>query len=208
VFRTIEAGALYAIIVFLIGFILGTIRVLLLVPGLGETTGVIVEAPIVLAASWFVCRWCVDRLKVRRTVPAGSSIGSVAFVMLMSAEVGRGAVFGRSIANQLAAYGSLAGAIGLAGSGDLCYLPGHSGLAVRQALRAAKYRRSLDRHFFVCQTGKKLPGNKEKEKRKTKMKKEKVCLGSRFAQYLRSWNLNRTPDLRPQVVEQPSPASW
>jgi hypothetical protein len=121
VFSTTEAGALYAIIVFLIGFIFGTIRVLLLVPRLGETTAVIVEAPIMLAASWFVCRWCVDR---RRTVPAGSLMGLVAFVVLMSAEVGLGVVFGRSTADQLAAYGSLAGAIGL-----LCYLPGHSGVA-------------------------------------------------------------------------------
>ena len=112
-FRTIEAGALYAIIVFLIGFILGTIRVLLLVPRLGETTAVIVEAPIMLAASWFGCRWCVDRLNVRRTVPFRLLMGFVAFVVLMSAEVGLGAVFGRSIADQLAAYGSLAGAIGL-----------------------------------------------------------------------------------------------
>jgi hypothetical protein len=56
VFRAIEAGALYATMVFLMGFILGTIRVLLLVPRLGETIAVIVEAPIALAASWFVCR--------------------------------------------------------------------------------------------------------------------------------------------------------
>ena len=112
-FRATEAGALYAIIVFLIGFILGTIRVLLLVPRLGETIAVIVEAPIIPAASWFVCRWCVDRLSVRRTVPARSLMGLVAFAVLMSAEVGLGAVFGRSIADQLATYGSLAGAIGL-----------------------------------------------------------------------------------------------
>jgi hypothetical protein len=35
VFRASKAGALYAIILFLIGFIFGTIRVLLLVPHLG-----------------------------------------------------------------------------------------------------------------------------------------------------------------------------
>ena len=70
VFGATEAGALYAIIVFLIGFILGTIRVLLVAPRLGETTAVILEAPMMLAASWFVCRWCVDRLDVRRTVSA------------------------------------------------------------------------------------------------------------------------------------------
>jgi hypothetical protein len=39
--RATKAGALYAIIVFVIGFILGTIRVLLLAPRLGETTAVI-----------------------------------------------------------------------------------------------------------------------------------------------------------------------
>ena len=53
-YRTTKGGALYAIIVFVIGFIFGTIRVLLLVPRLGETNAVIVEAPIILAASWFV----------------------------------------------------------------------------------------------------------------------------------------------------------
>lgn len=113
-FRVIEAGALYAIIVFLIGFILGTIRVLLLVPRLGETTAVTVEAPIILTASWFVCGWCVDRLDVRRTIPARSLMGLVAFLVLMSAEVGLGAVFGRSLMDQLAAYISPPGAIGLA----------------------------------------------------------------------------------------------
>jgi hypothetical protein len=114
VFRATKAGALYAIIVFLIGFILGTIRVLLLVPRLGKTTAVIVEAPIILTASWFVCRWCVDRIDARRTVPARSLMGFVAFLVLMLAEVGLGAVLGRSLMDQLATYRSLSGAIGLA----------------------------------------------------------------------------------------------
>jgi hypothetical protein len=114
VFRATKAGALYAIIVFVIGFILGTIRVLLVVPRLGETTAVIIEAPIMLAASWFVCRWCMDRLSVGRTIPARSLMGLVAFLVLMSAEVGLGAVLGRLLVDQVAAYGSPAGAIGLA----------------------------------------------------------------------------------------------
>jgi hypothetical protein len=80
---------------------------------LGETTAVIVEAPIMVAASWFVCRWSVDRLDVKRTVPARSLMGLIAFLVLMSAEVGLGALFGRSLVDQLATYGSLAGAIGL-----------------------------------------------------------------------------------------------
>jgi hypothetical protein len=111
-FPATKAGALYAIVVFSIGFILGTIRVLLLAPRLGDTTAVIIEAPIMLAASWFVCRWCVDRLDVRRTVPVRSLMGLVAFLVL--AEVGLGALFGRSLVDQLASYGSPSGAIGLA----------------------------------------------------------------------------------------------
>jgi hypothetical protein len=85
VFWATTAGALYAIIVFLIGFILGTIRVLLLAPRLGETTAVLVEAPMILAASWFVCRWWADRLDVTRTVLARSLTGLVA---VPSADVG------------------------------------------------------------------------------------------------------------------------
>ena len=113
VFRATKAGAFYAIIVFVIGFILGTIRVLLLAPRLGETIAVIVEAPVILAASWFVCRWCVDRLDVRRTVSPRSLMGLVAFLVLMSAEIGLGAVLGRSLGDQLAAFKLSPGAIGL-----------------------------------------------------------------------------------------------
>ena len=113
VLRATEAGVLYAIIVFVIGFIVGTIRVLLVAPRLGETTAVIIEAPIILTASWFVCRWCVTRLDVRRAVPARSLMGVAAFLVLMSAEFGLGAVLGRSLMDQVGAYGSPAGAIGL-----------------------------------------------------------------------------------------------
>ena len=85
VFWATTAGTLYAIIVFLIGFILGTVRVLLVVPHLGETTAVIVEAPIMLAGSWFVCGWCVDRLDVRRTVPTRSKFAKA---MLANPDIG------------------------------------------------------------------------------------------------------------------------
>jgi hypothetical protein len=40
-------------------------------------------------------------------------MGFVAFLVLMSAEVGLGAVFGRSLVDQLATYRSAPGAIGL-----------------------------------------------------------------------------------------------
>jgi len=66
-----------------------------------------------LVASWFVCRWWVDRLDVTRTVLARSLTGLVAFLVLMSAEIGLGGVLGRLLIDQLATYGSATGAIGL-----------------------------------------------------------------------------------------------
>ena len=110
----IRAGVIYALIVFLIGFIFGTVRVLLLAPHLGETLAVSLETPLMLAASWFVCRWCVDRLDVPRRVGARAVMGVVAFTALMLAELGLSAhVFGQSEAEFAGSYASVPGAIGL-----------------------------------------------------------------------------------------------
>jgi hypothetical protein len=110
-----NAGALYALIVFLIGFVLGTIRVLLIVPRVGETAAVVLETPLMLVASWFVCRWSVDRLDLPRRVDARCLMGVVAFAVLIAAEFALGRlVFGRSASEQSADYASAAGAIGLA----------------------------------------------------------------------------------------------
>jgi hypothetical protein len=45
----------YTISVFLTGFILGSMRILLIAPRLGQTIAVIVEVSFILTASWF-CR--------------------------------------------------------------------------------------------------------------------------------------------------------
>ena len=135
-------------------------RILLAALRLGQTIAVIGEAPFILTASWFVCRWCVDKLDVTRTIPARSSMGLIAFLVLMSAEVGTRcrtrSIFGGSACRlHIAARSDRPQR-----SDDLCHVPGHSGFAVRQAFRPAKYRRFLDRQFLVSQTGNELPGNK------------------------------------------------
>ena len=110
----IRAGVIYALIVFLIGLIFGTVRVLLLIPQVGETVAVSLETPLMLAASWFLCRWCVDLLDVPLRVGARAVMGVVAFTVLMLAEFGLSAlVFGRSEAEFAASYASVSGAIGL-----------------------------------------------------------------------------------------------
>jgi hypothetical protein len=50
-------------------------------------------------------------------------MGLVALLVLVSAEVGLGAVFGRSLVDQLATYGSLAGAIRLTAQVILAMFP-------------------------------------------------------------------------------------
>ena len=89
-----------------------------------------------LAASWLLCGWCVDRLDVTATVPTRSLMGLVAFLVLMSAEVGLGAVLGRSLVDQLAAHTS-PGAIGVGAQTIFAMFP------VIQVLR--RFGKPLDR---------------------------------------------------------------
>jgi hypothetical protein len=70
-------GTFYALVVFLIGFTFGTIRVPLLAPRLGDTEAVSLGAPLMLAASWLVCRRCVDARDVPRSVPTRSLTGVI-----------------------------------------------------------------------------------------------------------------------------------
>ena len=72
---------------------------------------------------------------------ARSLMGLVAFVVLISAEVGLGAVFGRSIADQLAAYGSLVGAIGLAAKVIFAIFP---------VIKVWRFGKPLDRQNTVA----------------------------------------------------------
>ena len=109
----IIAGALYAAVAFLIGFIFGTLRVMVLVPALSDLTAVLLELPFILLASWFVCRWCVDRLGVCRSAQARALMSVVAFVVLMVVEFGLGMILGRRLVDQLAGLASPAGVIGL-----------------------------------------------------------------------------------------------
>ena len=66
----LRAGFVYFLIVFAIGFVLGTVRVLFVVPRFGATNAVLIELPVMLAVSWIVCAWLVRRFGVARAVAA------------------------------------------------------------------------------------------------------------------------------------------
>jgi hypothetical protein len=110
-----KAGIAYGAIAFLIGFVLGALRVLAVAPHIGATAAVILEAPIILAASWRVSQSCMSRFGVAATIAAGATMGCVAFATLIAGEIGLSVfVFRRPFAGFLEGYRSLTGEIGLA----------------------------------------------------------------------------------------------
>ena len=110
------AGAVYFLVVYVVGFALGTVRVLLVTPRLGATTAVLVELPFMLTASWIACRLIVRRMAVPPLPSARLAMGASAFVLLMLVEtVVDIFAFGQTLAAQTAALREVAGLIGLGG---------------------------------------------------------------------------------------------
>jgi hypothetical protein len=72
------AGALYFALVFGAGFVVGFVRVLWLVPLVGERAAELLEAPLMLAVTIVAARWVVRR----RAVPPTTSRLGVGFVAL------------------------------------------------------------------------------------------------------------------------------
>jgi len=86
-FRTIKAGITYFVLVFGVGFVLGAIRVTLLVPRLGERTAELIEMPFMFVAIVVSARLIIWRFRL----PASSMIrlgaGCLALGLLVGAEV-------------------------------------------------------------------------------------------------------------------------
>jgi hypothetical protein len=113
--QAFSAGTTYFAIVFALSFALGALRVLFLVPRFGECGAALVEIPVMLAFSWFACRWIVGHLSVPRDAGTRLEMGAVAFGLLMLAEVCLGVfALGRSVTEHLAGYASPDRLLGLA----------------------------------------------------------------------------------------------
>jgi hypothetical protein len=99
----------------MLGFGLGTIRVLLIVPRVGDAVAVALEAPLMIGVSWIVSGWSSRHFDVPASIAAGVLMGMIAFAVLMFAELALSVLaFGRTVAAHFAAYWSIGGAIGLA----------------------------------------------------------------------------------------------
>ena len=109
--KPLAAGTAYFAIAFTLGFALGSLRVLFVEPRLGPLGAVLVEMPIMLMASWVVCRWLIDRLSIR-TPAARLAMGAWGAVQASCAGVAiaiGGAL--RDFISGLAADGSLGPAL-------------------------------------------------------------------------------------------------
>lgn len=88
--QILHAAALYFLLVFGAGFILGTVRVLVMVPQLGERAAELVELPVMLVATVLAARWIVLRRVELHRLSSALSIGFLALGILLCAELAVG----------------------------------------------------------------------------------------------------------------------
>ena len=112
----IRAGLLYFLGVFAAGFLLGTLRTLVLAPALGPLLAVAVELPVMLAASWWLCGRVLHRNPVPPAALLRLTMGFVAFSLLMAAELAISVWgLGRTPAEHWASFAGAPERLGLAG---------------------------------------------------------------------------------------------
>ena len=120
----LKAGVAYFGAGFGFGFLLGTFRMLVMVPVVGEISAVMLEMPIMLAISWFSSRWLIERFRLPTELSPRLVMGGLAFAFLMVAEVGLSIFgFGRTVAEHLASYCQVASIMGLLGQAAFASFP-------------------------------------------------------------------------------------
>jgi len=87
-----KAGAAYFGIVFAAGFVLGTLRILLLVPRIGTRAAELIETPLMVLVTVIAARWVISRFSVCDRLSVRLGIGISALILLLAAEVGVGVV--------------------------------------------------------------------------------------------------------------------
>jgi hypothetical protein len=111
---------------FALGFVLGTVRSIFVenAPCFGRLLGVLIELPIMIVASWFLCGYAVRRFAVASSFAPRLIMGGFAFALLLLAELLVGAVmFSRTLAEQFALYRETSYALGLAAQVMFALMP-------------------------------------------------------------------------------------
>lgn len=111
----LKPALLYFALTFAAGFVLGAVRMLIVVPRLGEVVAVLIEAPVILLTSYLTARWVLERFAPGAEGRRRIAIGMLAFAMLLSAELLMSWLRGIGPREFGASLFKPAGAIGLAG---------------------------------------------------------------------------------------------
>jgi hypothetical protein len=113
----------YGLGLFAAGLLLGTLRVTMVAPRLGETVAVALELPLMLGFAWLFAGWLV-RSKPGHAGGEWLIAGAGGFAVLMLCEAGLGmTAFGLSAAEFLAGLTTGPGALGLAAQMATAFLP-------------------------------------------------------------------------------------
>lgn len=85
--NTWKAGTVYFGVAFGAGFVLGVIRQIWVVPGIGAPAAELAEMPIMLVVIVVAARWVVARFGIGRSVAPRLAVGLLALALLVVAEL-------------------------------------------------------------------------------------------------------------------------
>jgi len=111
---TLKAAFAYFACVFAVGFVLGPIRELWLIPRVGRVPALLIEGTLMVGVSVFFARVALRHFAVPKGTATRITVGAVAFGLLQAAEMLLAFwVRHQNPTQYLAAFGSAPGAIGL-----------------------------------------------------------------------------------------------
>jgi hypothetical protein len=132
--RIVKQAALYFVLVFGAGFILGPIRILLVIPRVGVRAAELMEAPIMLMVTIAVSRWMVRRFPEPSNLPSRLAMGFLALALMLGAEFSLAYVLQRiSVSEYLANRDPVSGTVYYAMLVVFAILPAYWSRHARQA---------------------------------------------------------------------------
>ncbi len=84
--RVLRASLVYFALTFGAGFVLGPLRILLLVPRVGARTAELIEMPVMIGITWLAARWVTQKFSVPPERGPRLSMGVMAGALLLLAE--------------------------------------------------------------------------------------------------------------------------
>ena len=108
----VKAGAAYFGLVFAAGFLLGALRVLLVVPQIGVRAAELAEMPAMLVVILLAARFVVRRFALPGALGPRLTVGTLALALLLAAELGLATVLqDQSIAAYIAGRDPVSGSV-------------------------------------------------------------------------------------------------